>query len=208
MSVKKLEIISLFVACLLGMLFHFVYGWSGENPVAGIFFPVNESTWEHLKLIFFPILLVSVPEYFLLPSALRDRFWFSKLVSVLAGMILTVVLFYTYTGVYGKNVDALNILIYFIAMIAAYLLGYRILNTGKKQGLSTTASLLFLFIFFLLFAVFTKRPPDIGLFEDPAKAGTYETSGSKKKRSGQRISDQGDILCDSFRTLWKNRKKA
>lgn len=179
MSVKKLEIISFFVASLLGVLFHFVYGWSGENPVVGIFFPVNESTWEHLKLIFFPILLVSVPEYFLLPSALRDRFWFSRLTAVLAGMILTVVLFYTYTGMYGKNVDALNIVIYFIAMIAAYLLGYRILNTDKKQGLSTTASLLFLFILFLLFALFTKRPPDIGLFEDPAKAGTYETSGSK-----------------------------
>ena len=57
-SLKKIEWISFLAASVLGTLFHFVYGWSGENPVAGLFFPVNESTWEHLKLIFFPILLL------------------------------------------------------------------------------------------------------------------------------------------------------
>lgn len=172
MSLKKIETISFFIACILGVLFHFVYEWSGNNPAAGIFSPVNESTWEHLKLIFFPILIVSVPEYFVLPSSRQHRFWFSKLISILAGMILTVVLFYTYTGVYGKNVDALNIAIYFIAMTASYLLSFRILNADRKQGLSTMASLLCIFMIFLLFAVFTKRPPDIGLFQDLSKIKT------------------------------------
>lgn len=179
MSLKKLEITSFFIACILGVLFHFIYEWSGKNPAAGIFFPVNESTWEHLKLIFFPILIVSVPEYFLLPVSVRNKFWFSRLAAVIFGMILTIILFYTYTGVYGKNVDVLNIAIYFIAMIAAYILGYRILSTDKKHSLSNSMSLLCFFCIFLLFAIFTRRPPDIGLFEDPAKAGTYETGGKK-----------------------------
>ena len=64
-SLKTIELISFITASLLGVVFHFIYGWSGENGVAGLFFPVNESTWEHLKLIFFPILLVSIGEYFI-----------------------------------------------------------------------------------------------------------------------------------------------
>ncbi len=63
-SLKTIEIISFIIASLLGVIFHFIYGWSGENAVAGLFFPVNESTWEHLKLIFFPILLVSIGEFY------------------------------------------------------------------------------------------------------------------------------------------------
>lgn len=142
-------------------------------------FPGERIHLGTFKTHFFPILIVSVPEYFLLPASVRNKFWFSRLAAVIFGMILTIILFYTYTGVYGKNVDVLNIAIYFIAMIAAYILGYRILSTDKKHSLSNSMSLLCFFCIFLLFAIFTRRPPDIGLFEDPAKAGTYETGGKK-----------------------------
>ena len=48
---------------LLGALFvlvtgtalHFVYGWSGGHPVAGALSAVNESVWEHMKLVFVPL---------------------------------------------------------------------------------------------------------------------------------------------------------
>ena len=40
------------VTCALGVLFHFVYDWTGENAVVGLFTPINESTWERLKLLF------------------------------------------------------------------------------------------------------------------------------------------------------------
>ena len=39
---------------LIGVISHFIYEWTGENTLAGLIFPVNESIWEHLKLIFFP----------------------------------------------------------------------------------------------------------------------------------------------------------
>ena len=43
---------------VLGVLLHFTYEWSGDNAVVGLFSAVNESTWEQLKLLFFPFLLL------------------------------------------------------------------------------------------------------------------------------------------------------
>lgn len=37
----------------LGTLAHFAYEWSGKQLLAGAFCAVNESTWEHMKLLFF-----------------------------------------------------------------------------------------------------------------------------------------------------------
>ena len=34
---------------VLGVLFHFAYDFLGQTPVAGLFFPINESIWEHLR---------------------------------------------------------------------------------------------------------------------------------------------------------------
>ena len=59
------EIIFMIIAMGAGTLFHFIYEWSGFHPLAGLFAPVNESTWEHLKMLFFPVLLLT--------GANRDR---------------------------------------------------------------------------------------------------------------------------------------
>ncbi len=47
---------------VLGSLLHFVYEWTGENPLAALFSPVNESVFEHCKLLFFPALLYTLFE--------------------------------------------------------------------------------------------------------------------------------------------------
>lgn len=110
-SLKKTELVSFVIASALGVLFHFMYEWTGENAIAGLFFPINESIWEHLKLIFFPVFLLALIEYFILDIR-YENFLFIKFLSVLLGMAVTIILFYTYTGIYGKNNDVLNILIY------------------------------------------------------------------------------------------------
>ena len=59
-SIFKFQIISTIFVIILGTLLHFTYNWSNNNPLVGIFSAVNESTWEHLKLIFFPMLITIV----------------------------------------------------------------------------------------------------------------------------------------------------
>lgn len=166
LSLKKAEFFSFLAASLLGVLFHFVYEWTGNNKIAGLFFPVNESTWEHLKLVFFPILLVSAIEYYLLPQK-PPNFICTKFFSALLGMFAVVVLFYTYSGVLGRTIDAVNIIIYFISMAIAYLYSYRRLSAPKNCAITPGTCIVGVLGMILLFIVFTNRPPDIGLFKVP-----------------------------------------
>ena len=59
----RLNLFHFIFISILGVLLHFTYEWSGDNPAVGLFSAVNESTWEHLKLIFFPMLLLTLIEF-------------------------------------------------------------------------------------------------------------------------------------------------
>lgn len=64
-NIKKWKMISILFSLVVGTLLHFTYQWSGENAFVGLFSAVNESTWEHLKLAFFPMLFMAIVGYFL-----------------------------------------------------------------------------------------------------------------------------------------------
>ena len=81
-------------AVVLGILNHFLYRLSGGQAFAALFCPVNESVWEHLKLLFFPILFVSVAEYLRYrPDPVR--FFYYRFLSAVCAMGMTITLFYT-----------------------------------------------------------------------------------------------------------------
>ena len=60
MKFKKFEIISTIFIIILGTLLHFTYNWSNNNSIVGIYSSINESTWEHLKLVFYPMLITTI----------------------------------------------------------------------------------------------------------------------------------------------------
>ena len=62
-SILIFEIISTIFVMVLGTLLHFTYKWSNNNMLVGIFSPINESIWEHLKLMFFPMLITIIIGY-------------------------------------------------------------------------------------------------------------------------------------------------
>lgn len=165
-KIKTAELISFIIAGILGVLFHFVYGWSGENRLLGFFVPVNESTWEHLKLIFYPIALVSTIEYYL--SGIRfENFLCIKVRSIRVGMLCVITLFYTYSGILGKAIDWINILVYFISLGGTYCYSCRRL-LGQKNVKNTPSLCIITFAAVaILFMIFTLYPPAIGLFAEP-----------------------------------------
>ena len=59
------QIVSTIFIIILGTILHFTFKWSNKNPLVGSFSAVNESTWEHLKLLFFPMLITTIIGYFL-----------------------------------------------------------------------------------------------------------------------------------------------
>ena len=83
-------------------------------------------------------------------------------------MLSIIVLFYTYKGVLGYNVDYLNIAIYYIALIVSLIVKNKLIVSEKlkSQG-ATTISLMVLFVIALLFIIFTYNPPEIAIFKTP-----------------------------------------
>ena len=149
---------------LLGTLLHFLYDLTGGSVFVAPFSGVNESTWEHMKLLFWPMLLFCVIQ----SRFFRDRedFLCIKLKGALIGLGLIPVLFYTYNGVIGRSPDWINITIFFISAAIAYLYEARRLKGEVKVCRHGLAIFLFCAIA-AAFVIFTFNTPEIGIFKDP-----------------------------------------
>lgn len=163
-KIRNYQIFSIIFTFILGTILHFTYDLSGQNPIVGLFSATNESTWEHLKLLYFPMLLTTIIGYFYFDKKVPN-FICSKTIGIVTAMIFTVIFFYTYTGVLGKNIAIIDISSFFIATILGEFLAYiLIINNFKCNNKIAIAVLIVLFICFLLFTFLT---PKIGLFKDP-----------------------------------------
>ncbi len=163
----KYNIFAFAVIGILGALSHFVYEWKGENIIVGYFFATNESTWEHLKLLFFPTLFYSGFEYCFAKEKPKNYIP-SVTFSLIIGMLSIIVLFYTYSGVLGFTIDFINILIYYISLIIMLVCKNKFIPSQKFLGSNYTIfSFVVLFVIALLFIFFTYNPPKIALFIPP-----------------------------------------
>lgn len=158
------------VTALGGTVLHFLYDWLGEAIWIAPFSGVNESTWEHMKLLFWPMLIFAVIESFFFRE--RENFWCVKLRGILLGIVLIPVIFYTYNGVIGKSPDWINIAIFFISAAIAFLYETRLFSNDKVACKSQKPAIAALCVIALLFVVFTFATPEIGIFKDPL-TGSY-----------------------------------
>ena len=148
----------------MGVVAHFLFELSGNNTFIGLFTPVNESTWEHLKLLFFPMLLTSIIGYPFLSKSFNS-YWCSRAIGILVSLTFTVVFFYTYSGVLGKNIAIIDIISFFISVILGEFTSYILMN--NKIHCNKISAIFLLISITALFIIFTFEPPDIGLFKKP-----------------------------------------
>ena len=160
---KKFEIASFFFASIVGTLLHFVYEWTNESTAAALIAPVNESVFEHLKLTFFPLVLFAIFEYFYI-GKIHNGYFFIKAKSILLGILSVLVLYYTYTGIIGKNYMIPDVLIFYISIFISTLYFVKNYKPNKSKNLT---GLLILVLVTALFIIFTFYTPHINLFLDP-----------------------------------------
>lgn len=154
-----------------GTLLHFLYEWTKQSIITASFSAVNESAWEHMKLLFFPMFMFSLIEYKFIG---RDytSFWWVKLLGEITGLLTIPMLYYTYTGASGVNADWFNIAIFFIAAAEAYYIETLLLKRKSSPCKAQIMALIIICLIGLSFIYLTYDPPEIPLFRDPA-TGTY-----------------------------------
>ena len=176
MNIKKWQIFVIIFCLILGTLLHFTYEWSNYNIIVGIFSAINESVWEHLKLVFYPMFIISIIGYFIIGKKVYN-YWFAQIVGILTSMLFIITFFYTYTGVFGKNFAILDIGSFIIGILIGEYLIYKMFKVRKNYKIESPSFIL-ISILLLCFIAFTFYPPIIPLFEDPI----YGTFGVEPKR--------------------------
>ncbi len=163
-KIRNYQIFSCIFACIAGTLLHFTYEFFGENIFVASFSAINESVWEHLKLLFFPMLLTTIVGHFYIRKT-APNFLCSKALSILAAMAFIVIFFYAYTGIIGKSIVFIDIASFFVAVILGEYLAYKLITTKFKCNTILSSSILLITLF--AFIIFTYFTPKIGIFKNP-----------------------------------------
>ncbi len=161
------------LSTLAGTLLHFLYDWTGGSLWVAPFSGVSESTWEHMKLLFFPLFIWALIQSRFFKE--QKNFWCIKAIGIIFGLVLIPVLFYTYNGAFGRSPDWLNIAIYFVAAAAAFALEWWLLAKTELPCPHPWIAFWAICFIGILFVVWTFSPPNLPLFQDPL-TGTYGLS--------------------------------
>ena len=119
---RKVTVIAIILSVLIGTGMHFVHHVPFFNHFLGYIFPVKESVMAHMKMVFYPMLLLSIG----LCIGHRDiREFGAPILAGLAMMPLIVLAFFAYWVFVRHEVMAVDIVIYIAAMIGAVLLTWK-----------------------------------------------------------------------------------
>ncbi len=151
---------------ILGVLLHFLFDWTGGMIVVAPFSAVNESIFEHMKLLLFPMFFFALVETRYIREE-YNNFWWVKLIGIALGVILIPVMYYTINGAFGSTRDWVNIAIFFVTAAISYLVQTRLFDIDSISCKSSRTALLILLLIAFAFVVLTFAPLRIPLFEDP-----------------------------------------
>ncbi len=165
------QLSSFVFTAIAGTFLHFLFDLSGGIPLIGAISAVNESVWEHMKLLFVPMLTAALMQRALFGK--KDRFWTGKLLGILTGLILIPALYYTYTGALGIHLTWLDISIFYVAAAVGYLAETLFLRSKIHcSKLMERAAFTALLILGACFILLTWYPPKLPIFQD-SSTGEY-----------------------------------
>lgn len=160
--------ISSIILFLVGSLLHFAYEISDGNFIVGVFTPVNESVWEHLKLATFPILLWWLVFYLRKKSTYKidkNKWFLGCFVSIIASNIIILGTHYFINCGLDINLTIIDIILLYIALLIGQFTGYHVYYYSKIDNIYFSVGAIAIVV--LLFVIFTIVPPKLPVFKDP-----------------------------------------
>lgn len=169
MSLKKIKIINVVFLFLLSFLWHFVYDWFPNNIFA-LFFPVNESIWEHMKIIYYCLFMGSILEFVLCKknNIKINNFYIETMVKSILGVIFYLIIFVPFYLWLGESM-LISISLMFITYIFMEYIGYKIL-TGEEMNINILPVIIIV-LGCIMFVILTFYPLHNFLFFDEVKFG-------------------------------------
>ena len=156
-------LIGILVLFVVGSLFHFLYSLTGECFIVALFVPVNESIFEHTKMVVLPIFIWWFIFYLFRKKDLFVNAWFtSALIAMISAIIAIPMLFYFYSQAFGIESLVIDILILLVSLAIGQILGLHYYRHGK--GIEYHFAIFLMIVIIILFAFFTINPPAFPIF--------------------------------------------
>lgn len=165
MNLKKLKIISAIGIFILCFPLHFLYDWF-PNSFFALFTPVNESIWEHMKLIFTATIIWSVIDYIIMiKKEIKFNNFFTQIfLTSFLSIPLYLVIFLPIYHKIGENMFV-SISLMGIVIILLQTLGYYVLKS-KECNILNYLSIVLIIITYIVFGYLTYHAPHNYLFFD------------------------------------------
>lgn len=165
MTKKKLKILSVIIAFIICFPLHNLYKMF-PNFITSIFSPVNDSIWEHMKILFGSMLLTGVIQKIIV--SVKHLKYNNICLSNFIGAILSIPIFLImYLPLYyliGENM-IISISIMLITIIISEYIAYKLMN--KNEFKLEKDTVIFAILTYLIFSILTYFPPKFDLFIDP-----------------------------------------
>ena len=163
---KKIKIIGVIITFLLTVLYHFLYEWF-PNPIFEIFFPVNESIWEHMKLLYSGILTFNIIEYIIYrkKNINTNNFFTVTFLMMITSIILYLIIYLPLYDMFGENM-IISISLLVIVIILEQIFSYYLLNYGKENKLLNKISIILIILGYVTLLSLTINPPRNYIFYD------------------------------------------
>ena len=165
MKLKTIKIISVIGIFLISFLVHFVYQLF-PNILSSIFFPVNESIWEHMKMLFTSIILYGIIDYILLKknniyfNNFKAQLFFTAFISIPIYLIIYLPIY----SLIGENLIVAILVMLVVYSIISYI-SYKMLISDDFKWLNSFSAVLIMTVYFV-FTYLTYFPPHNYLFYD------------------------------------------
>ena len=168
MKLKTIKIISVFGIFVLSFLSHFVFDLF-PNVLSSIFFPVNESIWEHMKILFTSTLLYGIIDFILLKknNIKYNNFRFQLFFTAFISIPIYLIVFLPIYSFIGENLFISIFLMFIIYVIISYL-SYKILLSDEFKIMNNISVYLIIIMYFI-FTYLTYFPFDSYIFYDTTK---------------------------------------
>lgn len=168
MNLKKSRIISTIGIFILCFLCNFLYKWM-PNSLFAIFFPVNESIWEHMKIIFSAIIIYGIIDYIILNkfNIKHNNFISSLFIPAFLSVPLYLIMYLPIYYKIGENMF-INISLMLLVIILVEIISFYILKSKHYKWRNYISAILII-ICYIIFGYLTYNPPKEEIFFDPTK---------------------------------------
>jgi hypothetical protein len=161
------EVAGYFLISLVGSAQHFVFDWAGGWRPLALLVPVNESTWEHLKMALWPALVFALIEWLALRrSRPLPNFIIAKTVQAYLAPLVIALIFYAYTAFTPSSLLP-NLASFFIAVALGQWASYRLLIAPPLAPVWGRVARVALGLLLVAFLSLTFFAPQVFLFADP-----------------------------------------